>query len=40
MMKGARWWREEMNEKVKAKHEKYKALIGSGMNEEKEVNKG
>jgi len=39
-MKGAWWWSEEVKGKVKAKQEKYKALIGSRMEEKKEVNRG
>jgi len=38
-MKGALWWSEEVKGKVKAKQEKYKALVGSSTDEEKEVNK-
>ena len=37
-MKGAYWWNEEVNEKVKAKREAYITLIGSGSKEEKEIN--
>jgi len=38
-MKGAWWWNEEVKGKVKAKHEKYNALVGSRTDEEKEVNR-
>ena len=38
-MKGAWWWSEEVKEKVKIKHEKYKALVGSRMDKEKQVNR-
>jgi len=38
-MEGAWWWSEEAKEKVKAKQEKYKALMGSRTDEEKEANK-
>jgi len=38
-MKGAWWWNAEVKGKVKAKQEKYKALISSSTDEEKEVNK-
>ena len=38
-MKGAWWWSEEVKGKVKAKEEKYKALIDSSTDEEIEFNK-
>jgi len=38
-MKGAWWWSEEVKGKVKDKHEKYMALVGSKMDEEREVNR-
>ena len=38
-MRGAWWWCKEEKEKVKAKQEKYKALVGSRTDEEKEVNR-
>jgi len=38
-MKGAWWWSEEVKEEVKAKQEKYKALVGSRTDEEKKVDK-
>ena len=38
-MKGAWWWGEEVKEKVEAKQEKYKALVGSRTDEQKEVNR-
>ena len=34
-MRGAWWWSEEVKVKVKAKQEKYKALPGSRIDEEK-----
>jgi len=34
-MKGAWWWSEEVKGKMKAKQEKYKALVGSRTDEEK-----
>ena len=37
-MKGAWWWSEELKGKVKEKQEKYRALVGSRTNEEREVN--
>jgi len=33
------WWREEVKEKVKVKQEKYKVLMDSRTDEEKEANK-
>jgi len=38
-MKGAWWWSEEVKGTVKAKQEKYKALIDSRTEEEKEVHR-
>ena len=38
-MKGAWWWSKEVKGKVKKKQEKYKALVGSRIDEEREVNK-
>jgi len=38
-MRGAWWWGEEVKEEVKAKQERYKALIGNRMDEEEEVNR-
>ena len=38
-MKGAWWWSEEMKGKVKAKQEKFKALMDSRTDEELESNK-
>jgi len=38
-MKGAWRWSEEVKGRVKAKQEKCKALVGSRMNEEKEVHR-
>jgi len=38
-MKGAWWWSEEVNGKVKAKQEKFKALMHSITEEEGEFNK-
>jgi len=38
-MKGAWWWSEEVKGKVKAKQERYKALLDSRTNEEIEFNK-
>jgi len=38
-MKGAWWWSEDVKKKVKAKQEKYKTLVGSRIEEEREVNK-
>jgi len=38
-MEGAWWWSEEMKRKVKIKQEKYMALVGSKIDEEKEVNR-
>jgi len=38
-MRGAWWWGEEVKEQVKAKPERYKALVDSKMDEEKEVNR-
>jgi len=38
-MKEAWWWSEEVKGKVKAKQEKYKALIDSKTEEEKDVNR-
>jgi len=37
-MEEAWWWSEEVKEKVMEKQEKYKALMGSRMDEEKEAN--
>jgi len=34
-MRGAWWWDEKVKEKVKAKQEKYKTLVGSTIDEEK-----
>ena len=39
IMKGAWWWSEEVKGKVKAKQEKFKALMESGTEEEVEFNK-
>jgi len=38
-MGGAWWWGEEVKEKVKAKQEKYKALVGNITDEKKKVNR-
>jgi len=38
-MERAWWWSEDVKEKVKAKQEKYKALMDSRMDKEKETNK-
>ena len=38
-IKGAWWWSEEVKGKVKAKQEKYKALIESRTGDEVEFNK-
>ena len=38
-MKGAWWWSEEVKGKVKAKQEKYEALVSSRTDEEQEVNR-
>jgi len=38
-MEGGWWWSEEVKEQVKAKQEKYKALMGSRTDEEKKANK-
>ena len=38
-MKGAWWWSEDVKEKVKAKQEKFKALMESRTEQEVEFNK-
>ena len=38
-LRGAWWWGEEVKEKVKAKQERYKALVDSRIYEKKEVNR-
>jgi len=38
-MKGAWWWNNEVKGKVKVKQEKYKALVDSRTDEEKEANR-
>jgi len=38
-MKGAWWWSEEVKGKVEEKQEKYKALVGSRTDEEREINR-
>jgi len=39
IMKGAWWWSEEVKGKVEEKQEKYKALVGSRTDEEREINR-
>jgi len=38
-MKGARWWNEEVKEKVKEKQDDYTDVVGGRTEEEKEVRK-
>jgi len=38
-MKGAWWWSDEVKGKAKVKSEKYKALVDSRTDEEREVNR-